>query len=274
MLAALEMPANFVPTTNAVLGEMQRRGISRDAILAELRRMGTEIPQASVELLQWAMAAGHDVRILSDCNSVFISQMLAGGGLSGCVMEVITNSASFQRVAGVQVSQISSCVYSCLPGMRCPTQSGPRTHRQAYAHYTLFCQGHLANHRRATTLQPCFSRLALWPLPPTGWSLSRVWMSQPATTASSALQTCARCVMATLSQPACMVFAHRRQLLTLILRSAGSRAAGPSTEARVWKDCLLWGRRKRPVPCTDTRPRRLREHLSVSTCLHVLSVAV
>ena len=103
MLAALEMPANFVPTTNAVLGEMQRRGISRDAILAELRRMGTEIPQASIELLQWAMAAGHDVRILSDCNSVFITQMLAGGGVSACVMEVITNGASFQRVAGVQV---------------------------------------------------------------------------------------------------------------------------------------------------------------------------
>ena len=103
MLAALEMPANFVPTTNAVLGEMQRRGVSRDAMLAELRRMGSEIPQASVELLQWAMAAGHDVRILSDCNSVFIGQMLAGAGLTACITEVITNPASFQRVAGVQV---------------------------------------------------------------------------------------------------------------------------------------------------------------------------
>lgn len=102
MLAALEMPANFVPTTNAVLGEMQRRGISRDAILAELRRMGSEIPQPSMQLLQWAMAAGHDVRILSDCNSVFISQMLAGAGLSACINEVITNGASFQRIAGVQ----------------------------------------------------------------------------------------------------------------------------------------------------------------------------
>lgn len=52
MLASLEMPANFVPVTNAVLGEMQRRGISRDAILTELRRMGTEIPQASLQLLR------------------------------------------------------------------------------------------------------------------------------------------------------------------------------------------------------------------------------
>ena len=104
MLAALEMPANFVPTTNAVLGEMQRRGVSRDAMLAELRRMGSEIPPPSVELLQWAMASGHDVRILSDCNSVFIGQMLAGAGLSACVTEVTTNPASFQRVAGVQVT--------------------------------------------------------------------------------------------------------------------------------------------------------------------------
>jgi hypothetical protein len=118
MLAALEMPANFVPTTNAVLGEMQRRGVSRDAMLAELRRMGSEIPQASVELLQWAMAAGHDVRILSDCNSVFIGQMLSGAGLSACVTEVITNPASFQRVAGVQVGKCSAQV-RLFAGRRC-----------------------------------------------------------------------------------------------------------------------------------------------------------
>ena len=52
MLAAMEMPANFVPVTNAVLGEMQRRGISRDAMLTELRRMGAEIPAASLQLLK------------------------------------------------------------------------------------------------------------------------------------------------------------------------------------------------------------------------------
>jgi len=52
MLASLEMPANFVPVTNAVLGEMQRRGISRDAILTELRRMGAEIPYASLQMLK------------------------------------------------------------------------------------------------------------------------------------------------------------------------------------------------------------------------------
>lgn len=52
MLAALEMPANFVPTTNSVLAEMQRRGIGRDTILAELRVMGGEIPASSVAIMQ------------------------------------------------------------------------------------------------------------------------------------------------------------------------------------------------------------------------------
>ncbi len=52
MLAAMEMPANFVPTTNSVLAEMQRRGIGRDTVLGELRAMGSEIPTASIALMQ------------------------------------------------------------------------------------------------------------------------------------------------------------------------------------------------------------------------------
>ena len=52
MLATLEMPANFVPMTNTILAEMQRRGIGRDQILAELQKMGRELPTATLELLQ------------------------------------------------------------------------------------------------------------------------------------------------------------------------------------------------------------------------------
>ncbi len=52
MLATLEMPADFVPMTNTILAEMQRRGIGRDQILAELHQMGREIPQATLQLLQ------------------------------------------------------------------------------------------------------------------------------------------------------------------------------------------------------------------------------
>lgn len=78
MLASIEMPANFVPMTNAVLSEMARRGVSRDRILATLRRMGGELPLDSLRLLQWAGRAGIDVRILSDCNTLFIGHILTG----------------------------------------------------------------------------------------------------------------------------------------------------------------------------------------------------
>jgi hypothetical protein len=78
MLAQLAMPANFVPLTNAVLGEMARRGVSRDRMLATLRAMGAELPAGSGRLLQWAARAGIDVRILSDCNTLFISHILTG----------------------------------------------------------------------------------------------------------------------------------------------------------------------------------------------------
>jgi len=52
MLASLEMPANFVPVTNAVFAEMARRGIGRQQILTALRKMGTELPQDSVKMMQ------------------------------------------------------------------------------------------------------------------------------------------------------------------------------------------------------------------------------
>lgn len=52
MLASQEMPANFVPVTNAVLAEMARRGIGRQQILTALRKMGTELPQDSVKMMQ------------------------------------------------------------------------------------------------------------------------------------------------------------------------------------------------------------------------------
>ena len=52
LLTQLEMPANFVPVTNTVLAEMQRRGVSRDRILATLHKMGGEVPLASVRMLQ------------------------------------------------------------------------------------------------------------------------------------------------------------------------------------------------------------------------------
>ena len=46
--------------------------------------------------MQWAARRGVDVRVLSDCNSLFINHMLTGAKAG--VREVITNFASFQRV--------------------------------------------------------------------------------------------------------------------------------------------------------------------------------
>lgn len=57
---------------------MARRGISRDHILATLRKLGADFPPASARLLRWAYAKGFDIRVLSDCNSVFISHVFHG----------------------------------------------------------------------------------------------------------------------------------------------------------------------------------------------------
>jgi Putative Phosphatase len=55
-------------------------------------------------MAQWAAKNGIDVRILSDCNTVFISHMLAAARVSAAVAHVITNFASFCRVStAVQV---------------------------------------------------------------------------------------------------------------------------------------------------------------------------
>ena len=79
MLASLQQPANFVPLTNAVLSEMARRGVSEKTLVAALQKMGAEVPQASIQMLQWAAQQSVDVRLISDCNSLFIRQMLTGG---------------------------------------------------------------------------------------------------------------------------------------------------------------------------------------------------
>ncbi|PSC70630.1 CTD small phosphatase [Micractinium conductrix] len=98
LLSSLEMPACFIPATNAVLAEMHRRGVSRDRLVGCLREMGREVPLHSVQMLQYAARRGVPTVILSDCNSVFISAILAGARANTSVRHVITNSASFHRV--------------------------------------------------------------------------------------------------------------------------------------------------------------------------------
>jgi hypothetical protein len=76
-----------------------RRGVSQTQLVATLRHLGAELPGPSVRLLQWAAQQQLPVKVMSDCNSVFIEHILAGARLSGCVGEVITNGAAFERVA-------------------------------------------------------------------------------------------------------------------------------------------------------------------------------
>lgn len=99
-LQGMESPANFIPVTNEVLAEVARRGVSRDRLLAQLQQLGSELPAPMVTLLQWAKQQEMPVKVLSDCNSVFISNILTGARLSSCVDEVITNAAGFERVQG------------------------------------------------------------------------------------------------------------------------------------------------------------------------------
>ncbi|GBF88218.1 CTD small phosphatase [Raphidocelis subcapitata] len=91
--------SDFVALTNDVLAEMQRRGVGRDSILTTLQRMGAELPPASVRMLRAAAARGTPVAVLSDCNEMVISNVLAGARLRGCVGELLTNGAAFERVA-------------------------------------------------------------------------------------------------------------------------------------------------------------------------------
>jgi RNA polymerase II subunit A small phosphatase-like protein len=138
MLAALQQPANFVPLTNAVLSEMARRGISEEVLNATLQKMGSEIPSASLKMLQWAAQQTVDFRLISDCNSLFISQILTGARVNLLVKEVITNRSAFERTAAhdsaVDLTRLDACTGSsgqlhpgeCTPpGDRAPPHGGP-----------------------------------------------------------------------------------------------------------------------------------------------------
>eukprot|EP00890_Picochlorum_soloecismus_P001835 jgi/Picsp_1/2652/NSC_00882-R1_ctd small phosphatase-like protein len=98
LLSTVESPANFIPLTNTVLSEMHRRGISRDKIISVLRGMGAEIPRGTIQMLRWAAGRGLHVKVLSDCNTVFIHHILSSARVLSAVNDVITNPASFERM--------------------------------------------------------------------------------------------------------------------------------------------------------------------------------
>ena len=65
--------------------------------MPELRLQAFRLVLTQCCMLQWAHQEGIDMRILSDCNSVFISHMLTGAKVNTRVQEVVTNLSSFVR---------------------------------------------------------------------------------------------------------------------------------------------------------------------------------
>lgn len=153
-LTGQEQPANFVPITNEVLQEMSRRGISRDKLLTQLQLLGAELPLPIIKLLQWAKQQSLPVRVLSDCNSVFISHILAGARLgamikdAGSKFEIITNAAVFERVtasevadAGVGLGVFNRRSKPATPGYKLVVQ--PRHPENAAGHGCPLCPANL-----------------------------------------------------------------------------------------------------------------------------------
>ena len=69
--------------------------------------------------MQWAHKQGIDMRVLSDCNSIFIHHMLTGAKVNTQVKEVITNLSSFVR------SQSMTNSDSAIAGDPCEPDSPP-----------------------------------------------------------------------------------------------------------------------------------------------------
>lgn len=102
MLTSLQMPANFIPITNTVMRELQSRGVSRDKLLVTLQLLGAEVPLPVIQLLKSLNKSTVEVKLLSDCNSIFINHILTGAKLTNLVADVITNPACFERVEDAQ----------------------------------------------------------------------------------------------------------------------------------------------------------------------------
>ena len=89
--------------------------------------MGREIPPCSLSLLRWAERARLDMRIISDCNSVFINAMLVGepppvqgvqlpclalwgaGSLAACLPTFVLQSCFEEHIAKQHLQKTMQC---------------------------------------------------------------------------------------------------------------------------------------------------------------------
>ncbi len=93
--------ASMVGLTNTVLAELQRRGVSRDALIEALQALGCdELTPAACDMLRLAKERHRAaVRVVSPgANGVFVHHVLAGRKAAALVDGVVANAASFERV--------------------------------------------------------------------------------------------------------------------------------------------------------------------------------
>jgi carboxy-terminal domain RNA polymerase II polypeptide A small phosphatase len=75
-LQNFDAPADFVPVMNAMLREMEMRDIRYPALIAALRELGKEVEGELASTLRAAQARGITRRIISNCNSLFLDNVL------------------------------------------------------------------------------------------------------------------------------------------------------------------------------------------------------
>lgn len=110
MLVGLDPHESYIPITNTLLSELQRRGVSRDELLTTLQQLGSSpdfMPPSSLGMLQSCAKRNVDVRVLSDCNSLFIHHVLAGAKASHLIQDAITNPSAFEYVPPTPSSSCS-----------------------------------------------------------------------------------------------------------------------------------------------------------------------
>jgi RNA polymerase II subunit A small phosphatase-like protein len=153
LLSQIETPANFIPTTNIVFQEMQRRGISRDQIVNVLRNsMAKELPDGTENLLKWAAAEdGVKTFILSDANSLFISHLMTAAKLHTCISGVVTNTAAFERIEAAGGGGAAAATGTATPQYRLKIQ--PR-HNESFhgSHECPLCPSNLCKGRELDAL--------------------------------------------------------------------------------------------------------------------------
>ena len=92
-------------------------------------------------MLRTTRMQGADIKVISDCNSVFIGHILAGARAAEHIAEIITNPAAFELVSAAEASHTSAA----LGGAR-GSSPGPVRPGGALGGHRLVIRPHTASH--------------------------------------------------------------------------------------------------------------------------------